>query len=318
MSNLLYRCSLHRIQWTESICPNQVLLRLYGPSFSNAELQVEIFNKLASENLGPKLYAHFEDGRLEQYLESSPLKSSEMLDEEISRIIAKKVASIHKLDIGNMDKNPNWLISYYKKHCDFVNSLKGGVVTFNRNSLDSTKAIAKELLSIDYEPEIEYIESLFKRSKAPLVFSHNDLHQNNILLLHDSNKSLDERIILIDFEYCSYNYRPFDAANHLSEWCFDYCTNKYPFFSSSPDLFPSDDQQKQFLQHYITELDKDLVVSNDHLTDESLKRRVEELFLEMQPFFLASNLLWALWAITSANTSKINFGYWVSQCFREF
>lgn len=309
MSNLLYRCSLNEsLQFDDSDEPHEVLLRLYGPSFSGAEIQVEIFNQLAVENLGPRLYAHFNEGRFEQYLESSPLKSFEMIDEGISKIIAKKVAAIHKLNVKKLVKDPNWLISYYKKHCKFIDSLKERPIIFDKDTLETTKAIAEELLSIDYMSEIEYLESLLRSSKAPLVFSHNDLHQNNILLLHDTDKDLDERVVLIDFEYCSYNYRPFDAANHLSEWCFDYCTDTYPFHTLSLDLFPSDEQQKRFLSHYIQE-------SDDSSSDNSnipLEARIDELHREMQPFFLASNLLWTLWAITSARTSKINFGYWVS------
>ena len=28
----------------------------------------------------------------------------------------------------------------------------------------------------------------------------------------------DENLVFIDFEYCAYNYRGFDIANHFCEW----------------------------------------------------------------------------------------------------
>ena len=29
-------------------------------------------------------------------------------------------------------------------------------------------------------------------------------------------------VVLIDFEFSSYNYRGFDIANHFNEWMYDY------------------------------------------------------------------------------------------------
>lgn len=64
--------------------------------------------------------------------------------------------------------------------------------------------------------------------KYQVVFSHNDMQEGNILLRQSSQKP---ELVVIDFEYCSYNYRGFDVANHFLEWQFDYTAPKYPFFS---------------------------------------------------------------------------------------
>lgn len=314
MSNLLYRCALSKPSYTNSNVPNEALLRLYGPSHGDKDLQIEIFNQLAAENLGPSLYASFDEGRFEEYLSSSPLSIAEMTSMEVSKAIAKKLAAVHKLNIENMEKNSDWLMNCYRRYENFISTIRHNPLKFDQDTLDSTKTVARELLNIDFRSEIDFLDALFSNSDAPLVFSHNDLHQNNILLLHDPNRqaSLDDPIVLIDFEYSSYNYRTFDIANHLSEWCFDYNTDRYPFFKSSPDLFPPIDKQKQFLCHYITGSDQ---MGTQQLTNgsyESLDDRIEALFEEMQPFLLASNLLWTLWAIFNANTSKIKFGFWVS------
>ena len=39
--------------------------------------------------------------------------------------------------------------------------------------------------------------------------------RGNILLRQNTRKP---ELVLIDFEYCSYNYRAFDIANHFVEW----------------------------------------------------------------------------------------------------
>lgn len=90
-------------------------------------------------------------------------------------------------------------------------------------------AVALELAAI----QKLNLKNLIHKLETPLVFSHNDLHQNNIILLHSNDEhnnlkndiqricqdlsilSIENRIVLINFEYFNYNYRTFDFANHL-------------------------------------------------------------------------------------------------------
>lgn len=323
MSNLLYRCALSE-QVESQHEPREVLLRLYGPSHGDSRVQLEIFNQLASENLGPKLYGAFHEGRLEEYLPSDPLTWAEMTDDNISATIAAKLAAIHRLNVKCLDKQSNWLVDKYKELNNFIkttseSSLKAG-------TRQTTRDIAIELIGTNFKPEIDFLDGLFQKSKSPLVFSHNDLHQNNIILLTDQSNdaNLQNRVVLIDFEYCSYNYRLFDLANHLMEWCFDYNGAEYPHFNASYERFPSERHQKRFLAHYIN----NKTYSIDHANhcdiknysngqiettingDSLINDDVELLYEEMQPFLMASNLLWAMWAIKSACTSEIAFGFW--------
>lgn len=336
----MYHCVLQdRIKTRNE--PREVLLRLYGPSHGDTQVQLEIYNQLAGENLGPKLYGSFQEGRLEEYLPSNPLSWTELTDDSISAAVATKLAAIHKLDVECLDKKSNWLIDYYNQLNDFITTTSEGSLKNSYNIQEPTRQIAVQLLETDFRPEIDFLERIFRESKQPLVFSHNDLHQNNIILLDqqdDANENLQDRVVLIDFEYCSYNYRPFDLANHLMEWCFDYNGDEYPHFSASFERFPSKVQQKQFIAHY---LDGNSTRTNDQTKMNNCEHNnhrnghsdgsssnghgqqqinnnnnnnddVEQLCKEMQPFLMGSNLLWAMWAIRSACTSEIAFGYWVS------
>ncbi len=47
----------------------------------------------------------------------------------------------------------------------------------------------------------------------------------------------------IDFEFCGYNYRGFDLANHFSEWMYDYSHKEYPFYRREKAWFPSKERQ---------------------------------------------------------------------------
>lgn len=53
----------------------------------------------------------------------------------------------------------------------------------------------------------------------------------------------DPELMIIDFEYCAYNYRGFDVANHFVEWTIDYRVDESPYYSLLPENFPNRDQQ---------------------------------------------------------------------------
>jgi choline/ethanolamine kinase len=61
--------------------------------------------------------------------------------------------------------------------------------------------------------EIEFIREAVKPlQNESLIFSHNDLLANNVLIANDTGK-----YIFIDYEYSTYNYAIFDIANYFNE-----------------------------------------------------------------------------------------------------
>jgi len=78
------------------------------------------------------------------------------------------------------------------------------------------------------------------QQKHPVTFCHNDMQEGNILLLQNTRKP---KLVLIDFEYCSYNYRGFDIANHFAEWQYDYTASEYPFFHERQAAGPTKEQK---------------------------------------------------------------------------
>lgn len=73
------------------------------------------------------------------------------------------------------------------------------------------------------------------------------MQEGNILLycdnMTDEEAMMDPHLVLIDFEYCSYNYRAFDLANHFLEWTFDYTNATHPYFTVSQNNYPTHEQQ---------------------------------------------------------------------------
>ena len=66
------------------------------------------------------------------------------------------------------------------------------------------------------------------------------MQEGNILLRQNSQKP---ELVVIDFEYCSYNYRGFDVANHFLEWQYDYTAPDYPFFTERSTSGPTKEQK---------------------------------------------------------------------------
>ncbi|XP_058062720.1 choline/ethanolamine kinase isoform X2 [Anopheles bellator] len=56
----------------------------------------------------------------------------------------------------------------------------------------------------------------------------------------------EPELMIIDFEYCAYNYRGFDLANHFLEWTFDYSNGAAPYFFHKLDQYPTYEQQFGF------------------------------------------------------------------------
>lgn len=105
-------------------------------------------------------------------------------------------------------------------------------------------------------------------------------------------------VSLSDFEYCSYNYRAFDIANHFVEWVYDYTHKEYPFFTINEENYPNESQRLRFIMEYLAE--------------RNLEEDPKKLLREVELFTLVSHLLWTLWSFVNDETSQIPFGYWVS------
>ena len=50
-------------------------------------------------------------------------------------------------------------------------------------------------------------------------------------------------LVAIDFEFCAYNYRAYDIANHWAEWIYDYGNKEYPYYFVNHNKAPTIDQK---------------------------------------------------------------------------
>uniref|UniRef100_A0A8C8IT92 ethanolamine kinase n=1 Tax=Oncorhynchus tshawytscha TaxID=74940 RepID=A0A8C8IT92_ONCTS len=271
LSNLLFMCSLPDHAHTIGDEPRRVLLRVYGAILQGVDslvLESVMFAILAERALGPRLYGIFPEGRLEQYLPSNRLRTEQLFVPELSAEIASKMARFHRM-VMPFNKEPKWLFGTIgRTHCECT-------VIFNSGG-GSGSVVTSCLLS-----------------------------SGNILMLEDRDHTSTGKLMLIDFEYSSYNYRGFDFGNHFCEWCYDYTYNQWPFYKCTPDNYPSREQQLHFIRNYLEETGG----YSESTMHEDQARIEQDLLVEANRFAMASHFLWGLWSIIQARISKIEFGY---------
>ncbi|XP_073419406.1 choline kinase alpha [Dendrobates tinctorius] len=317
LSNMLFHCSLPE----DVIClgnePRSVLLRLYGAILQmscnkgdNQETQREnffqgaaamvmesvMFAILAERSLGPRLYGIFPQGRLEQFIPSRKLETEELSFPDISAEIAEKMARFHGMSMP-FNKEPTWLFGTMEKYLKQVLKIK-----FTRESHAKKQ---NTFLSYNLPKEMANLRALLEATPSPVVFCHNDCQEGNVLLLDGRENCEKQKLMLIDFEYSSYNYRGFDIGNHFCEWMYDYTHEKFPFFKANFSKYPTKKQQLHFISSYIAEFQPGF----ENLSNEEQSKVENEMLIEINRFALASHFFWGLWSIIQAKISAIEFGY---------
>ncbi|GLG97697.1 Choline/ethanolamine kinase [Gryllus bimaculatus] len=334
LSNWLYHVSLPTSLSPKGSEPSQILLRLYGQIHGERALEgliteSVIFTLLSERHLGPKLHGIFPGGRIEEYIPARALHSSELSNSIISPLIAEKMAQVHLMNVP-ISKEPRWLWDTIDRWLKNVEANLDNVEDIKPSDLP----FIQKIKSYNLKSEAQWLKKFLTKVQSPVVFCHNDLQEGNILLLNGdllNEKSEDTRLVLIDFEYCSYNYRGFDMANHFIEWMYDYTNPEHPYFSVRHKHYPTKEQQSP-ISHclckqcclkiepfgWFTSFAKCLLFIRSYLR--ALRKEQERLHInseeelallhEVHAFTLASHFFWGLWSSVNARISSISFGYW--------
>ncbi|XP_076805139.1 choline/ethanolamine kinase-like isoform X2 [Clavelina lepadiformis] len=299
LTNKLYVCNLpteHRSNDNERNCPNTVLLRIYGLILQDFKAQIQesvVFSILAERGVGPRLYAVFPGGRLEEYLPSRTLKTSDLNDLVLSRHIGERLSEYHRL-VMPVKKDPTFIMSKMFKYLE-----KSKNVHFSDSYKES---LYLQFMQHDVSEEVQFVKRMVLQMQPVVVFCHNDAQEGNLLCADDNNRQ--NPVQMIDFEYSSYNYRGFDIGNHFCEWMYDYSHPSWPFYSYKPENFPTREQQLIFVDSYLESMYK-AVPSRKN--DSRWSR--EFVLKEADRLVLLSHIFWALWSIVQAQISDIGFGY---------
>ncbi|KAI0374450.1 kinase-like protein [Pilatotrama ljubarskyi] len=171
-----------------------VLLRVYGPSSGSLisrPRELHTLHVLSSRyHIGPRVYGTFENGRVEEYFDSTALTAADMRDPEISSWIGARMAELHGVDIDAV---------VYEVHTDGPErGIRLGVEKNVRSWLPSAREVlalpgapaeARRNLDLDRFAQEwdQYLRWVHQKENSegssPRVFSHNDAQYGNLLRL---------------------------------------------------------------------------------------------------------------------------------------
>ncbi|CAH0601976.1 unnamed protein product [Chrysodeixis includens] len=211
---------------------------------------------------------------------------------------------IKTLKAVDFDKEIEWL----KK---FLATLESPVVFCHNDMQEGNILLLEDNAQTSTDEEISSLflhsyDSDQDKKDAYEISQFEDANTSDTIISRSSDIG-EPKLVFIDFEYCAYNYRGFDIANHFQEWAYDYTNPEHPFYYENQDFCPNLEQKeifiKQYLKHYTPNS------QDDKKTDASLDD-VNKLLDEVEAFACASHLFWTLWSIVNASKSQIPFGYW--------
>ena len=261
--------------------PVRVLVRFYGGNVLprknpirslNETTEVLLFSLLGTKGLGPQIFGCFEGGRIEEYIPSRNLSVQEFVSNTlINDSIARCIARYHCLDSVPVKKIP-WDISLILRAAlDSYSQMKQEIV--EKIVPPEFYKTSPNFFDFDLINEITWIEAVLPLIRGRVTFTHNDLNRSNILVrdeivVADENgnynhnhedkieneidKSLNERLVLIDYEFSGYNYRGIDLGNHFCMKVFDFGSSNFITRYS----YPCQEFRRRFITTYLNEVKK--------------------------------------------------------------
>jgi len=300
------------------IDPHVVIYRKFGEGGAIVDREREnyIIQGLAKKKLSPIYYGGTKEYRIEKFQESKPLEPLDLKEKPIRRRLAHLLADLHSLKFEKLDKIPAFMKILTEK--SFIKDFEEKAARDVYPPVE--QKFLKDIKTLISEEEISFLKGIAPKKEESIVFSHNDLHSQNILELNE-----DKSFTIIDFEYSDYNYQGYDIANFFNETMFEYDTAKHPHYTVDESEFPSDKELTDFCKYYLffrkhaeEEFDTRLILENDAYRDEYIMKKHEmetfnkelaELLEEVKVCQLFSHYFWCLWGVVKSHESDVEFDY---------
>lgn len=252
LTNQLYRAKVT----LKSGKVKKALIRIKDDDFST---EIDVMKKLSPLGLSPEVYGIFKNGFICSW-QSGTTFTQPMLDTHLE-MIAYKMRILHQTPMVPIGE------SFFQRIFRWIQTIRDDQLPpdFQRDNL--------ELIAYKY---MDY----FNQSPEELVFCHNDLNFENIILHRD-----EQDLTFIDYEYAGHNFALYDIANFFQEWSGE---------DLNDDRLPNREQKIRFIELYLG--------NNEDL--EPILKRIEE-------FEALSDLHWGIWAIMQSQnpSQEIDFNY---------
>lgn len=267
------------------------------------EHEIEWLKEFLKQSDSPIVFAHndLQEGNIliPDYLSASKWSSTTKTES----FLCDEMNNNNHLNIKNKNKSTHHLSTNHLRHKpDFMNTFK-----FNHRRSSSPDALYDSGLMND-QLNSDEDDGLVNDFNSEEECSNSNDEDIKLKTKQHYLKQLEEKMVLIDFEFCSYNWRGFDLANHFCEWMYDYSYDKFPHYKYNPQNYPNENQMRLFINEYV----KHYHQGENYIGPQEEKATVEKILNEIRYFTLASHLLWTLWSVIHGINAQISFGYWVS------
>lgn len=265
--------------------PDAVVVRLFGPNTDiiiNRKRVYELECYLEPYGLCKKIYAADEHSQIEEWIDGLAIDDGSKLymDDSLRDAVAMEMAHLHSV---NINSNKFGTESVIWKSIDRFLSECESRLKCSTDEDGCTPAIQR-LRIVNFgqlRMMIKKIREECDEVVSPKVLGHGDILPGNVIRLGNG------RVRLMDFEYAGVMERGFDIANHFCEYAGFGCDFK--------SHFPDTAKQLKFIGSYIK-------FSNT-------TSMPQIIFKEVQPFIMASHLLWGLFGLFQSVNSNIDFDF---------
>ncbi|KAI9215844.1 kinase-like domain-containing protein, partial [Blastocladiella britannica] len=266
--------------------------------FIQRDREIYWLRKLSETGYGARMLATFANGRFEEFLDADTLTKRDLRDPQVSALIASKVCQLHNL-ADQFPLSPG--IERDRSAAPELWDSIGRYVTQVSDAMDAIletypdrKARAEALgLNGRLTAALARIKQRLESLGSPVVFAHNDLQYGNLL-----RHSITREIVIVDYEYSSFNYRSYDIANHFCEWMADYHGDAPHVLAAAQ--FPTLAERQHFYRAYIEA--------------HHVNACVNAFDAEVMVSVLLSHAFWGLWGLVREadmlGRREIDFDFW--------
>ena len=267
--------------------------------------EVRCAEAVAALGLGPPCFVLFANGRLEGYLDGSPLFAPEMRTPRVADAVAVAMARFHAAATPALGAPCALFVrmrAWLAAACAAADAQPPGAVRDAWRQRLAGMPAQLEALEARLAP--------WAASGAPgagTVFSHNDLQHNNILRMHSRKAGADGdadgiNVALIDYEYALSAPVAYDIGNHFCEWAADYADSPLDGAGmlAYAARYPSKAQREAFCAAYLAALPAAGAVA---------AADAAALAAAADAHALASHLLWGFWGVIQERASSVDFDF---------
>ena len=319
LSNMTYK-----VECSRPGC-QPLLAKQFGKGYLTQLLDRNIDNQvcqfLGSKGVGPKVYFFNNEYRIEEFVQSTGFTSEDMNDQKMRNLLTYYIEKLHRNPAPCLA--PESLLHRIRSGDIKLVELCRASIASKQASFDAEeRRKVDEVLRLVEPDELAWLAEKTAPFEADLVASHNDVLNGNILKLPDGG------LLLIDFEYSTFNFRMFDVANFISESLFDYTVQQPPFFAYFADRRDSDEKVSEMMEYYllfasikdpISPEQAQALVDNPASakqqlvstfgSEEAVQSEVRKYVEQLHMGYLLSHFYWCVWALVMCKNPNIDFSY---------